>query len=148
MGDGTGIDIYVPNDLFNGCMVLQGFEVRDYDELNWEFKMKPRFGRRIEDHYRTGIGIDRERTDPTELALFDALATWAKLNALFDNRRMRAEAGHVDPPRPLVEEERQTFRRARRFGLVGGGRIDWEVYRAITGDGDCTPPRPRLMDCA
>jgi hypothetical protein len=132
---------YVPNDLFKGCMILQGFEVADLDALNWEFKVKPRYGR-IDDRHRTGIGVDRDRADPTELALFDSIASWARLNAYFDSQRRRERAGYDDPPTPLVmEEDREVFRRARRMGLGGPNGIDREIYQAITGD--CQPPRPR-----
>lgn len=140
------VDVYCPNDLFKGCMLLAGFKVRNLDELNWEFKVKPRHGRRVQDSSGTGIAIDRERSDPTELALFDSIASWARLNAHFDSRRRRARAGYEDPPSALVrEEDRQAFRTARRRGLVGPPRISREVYDAIVGD--CPPRRPRRV-CA
>jgi hypothetical protein len=136
------IGTYISNAQFKGAMLAQGYEPADGIDLNWEFKIKPREGRRLDTE--SGFGLDRERLDGSLVVLFDAIASWSRINEKFDYRNRQALLGESPSTGPIAtERDAQAFERADELipGLIPGRVLEAAREGARRNVGDVRPGR-------
>jgi hypothetical protein len=122
---------HIPHDAFKGAMLVAGYEPVDRVDLNWQFRIRRRHWRRTGGYTR--FTLDRQRLDPREVALFDFVASYARMRALADLENCRHALGLGYLTKPIAaDEDRAAFRWAARLGLVGE-RISLRAYAAVMG---------------